>query len=129
MTVFDDVLAERAKQDEKWGEQNHPDADQTILARRERGDQYADPASIARRLAEEYEIPTAARAKFACQEKARQGRVTWFDILLEEVAELLEAIAAGDLEAIRDEVIDVTAVGHVWAEALDRRRWETVTRA
>lgn len=122
MTVFDDVLDERAAQDEKWGEQSHPDADPVILARRERGDHYAEPANIARRLAEEYEIPTAARAQLICQEKARQGRVTWFDILLEEVAELLEAIAGGDLEAIRDEVIDVTAVGVVWAEALDRRR-------
>jgi hypothetical protein len=91
------------------------------LARLDGGDSYADPVAVAWRLADEYGIPTAARAKFTCQAKARRGEVTWFDILLEEVAELLEAIVTRDPATIRGEAAQVAAVAVGWIEAIDRR--------
>jgi hypothetical protein len=31
--VIDEVLVERRRQDERWGEQNHPDVDQVLMTR------------------------------------------------------------------------------------------------
>lgn len=119
--VLIQVGDERAKQDTKWGEQNHPDADAVILARLDGGDAYADPAAVAWRLADEHGIPTAARAKFICRAKARRGEVTWADILTEEVAELVESIVTRDPATIRGELTQVAAVAVAWIEAIDRR--------
>lgn len=118
---FNEILTERALQEAKWGEQNHPDADPVILDRLDRNDHWADPLNVELRLADEYSIPHARAAKFTCQQKAAHGQVTWFDILLEEVAEVLEAIVTRNPETIREELVDVAAVCEVWAEALQRR--------
>ena len=64
------------------------------------------------RLAEHHEIPTAGRAKFICDESARRGGLTWAAILIEEVAEAIEAAAIyGDTsDEARSEVVQVAAV-------------------
>ncbi|WP_230685442.1 hypothetical protein, partial [Streptococcus pneumoniae] len=69
--------------DAKWGEQNHPDVDRVLT----------DRAGGCRpqRMAEEYGVPDATRAKAGCDAAAKIGQCTWAHILVEEVAEAIEA--------------------------------------
>src|SRR4051794_1223245 len=93
--VLQEVLAERIRQDEKWGEQNHPDGT-AITGDDER----------------------AVNARHVCQALASIGQGSWRDILWEEVA---EAFAEKDPAALRAELLQVAAVAVNWAEAIDRR--------
>lgn len=95
-----DVRREREAQDDKWGEQNHPDG--TGLAND-------------RQMAELF--------KHKCQAMARTGDVRWRDILLEEVMETLAE--TGD-KPLRNELVQVAAVAIAWIEAIDRRNAERV---
>lgn len=93
--VLGEVVGERKAQDEKWGEQNHPDGT---------GDQYMPHARFARSVADV---------------AAREGALTWKDILCEE---FYEALAEHDPEKLRTELVQVAAVATAWAEAIDRRQ-------
>jgi hypothetical protein len=95
-SALDEVWAERANQDDKWGEQNHPDG--TALTDVERVD--------------------AETARRACQQAARDGALTWRLVLEEEVR---EAYAEADPARLRTELIQVAAVALAWVEAIDRR--------
>jgi len=92
--VEGDVRREREAQDQKWGEQNHPDGT---------GD-----AQV-----------WADHARAVCQQAAANGSVTWKHILWEEVA---EAFAETDPAKLRTELIQVAAVAMTWVEAIDRRK-------
>jgi len=94
-SVLVDVMEERRRQDARWGEQNHPDGTGGI-GRRE----------------------VARRHREACDEATCFGRVTWRDILQEEVS---EAFAEDDPAKLRKELIQVAAVAVAWVEAIDRR--------
>ena len=96
--VLLEVAAERAAQDERWGEQNHPDG--TGPAH--------DP--IVGLLAD--------RARGLTTSAAEQGSLTWRHILREEYA---EAAAEADPAKLRAELVQVAAVAVAWIEALDRR--------
>ena len=50
----------------------------------------------------------------------KAGRVTYGHILVEEVCEVFEAAAEGDMVAVRKELVQVVAVGVAAIEALDR---------
>lgn len=93
--VLDEILDERARQDAKWGEQNHPD-----------GTGFAGSAR------------DADVARLECKRQFAEGTGTWLDILNEEVA---EAYAEKDPAKLRAELIQVVAVGVAWIEAIDRR--------
>jgi hypothetical protein len=115
--VLAEVAAERARQDAKWGEQNHPLVDQTlVLTKRD-----------SLRFAEEYEIPTATRARALCQIAARRGDVTWLHILIEEVSEFMEAAPSEvfDVAEARAEMLQVAAVAVAAIECIDRRAVES----
>lgn len=111
--VLDEVRAERARQDEKWGVQDHPDDDPTAwwYNSRDRG--------ARERRAAELEVPSEHRAQFLTESAARMRAVTWGHILVEELAEAVDAI--GDSSALRAELIQVAAVAVAWIEAIDRR--------
>lgn len=94
--VLSEVAAERARQDAKWGEQNHPDGT-------EDGAFFAERARLRKQL---------------CQEHAAAGTVTWRHILDEEVH---EAYTETDPAQLREELIQVAAVAVAWGEAIDRR--------
>ncbi len=94
--VADEVVAERARQDGRWGEQNHPDGT-------------GSPAQIA----------TGASTRQDCEAAAARGRLTWCDVLREEVA---EAFAESDPQLLRAELVQVAAVAMAWVEHLDRRQ-------
>lgn len=95
-TVLCDVLAERDRQDELWGQQNHKDG-----------------------TGSPWQQDMCAAAKADCERASRVGSLTWRQILWEEVA---EAFAERDPERLRAELIQVSAVAAGWAEAIDRRR-------
>lgn len=111
--VLGEVAQERAAQDAKWGEQNHPDVDVVIAGL---------PASQAPRYAAQfYRVPTAAAAKSETDAAARAGACSWAHIAVEELAEALEAAALGDLRALRAEALHLAAVCVQWVQAIDRR--------
>lgn len=89
------VRAERARQDELWGEQNHPDGTSAAM--------FEGAANDWRRIVK------AAAAK---------GKLTWRHILLEEA---YEALASDDPAELRTELVQVAAVAVAWIEAIDRR--------
>ncbi len=95
LTVLGEVAAERARQDEKYGEQNHRN-----------GTGYAF----------EHERGECRRA---CDAAFREEVGAWSDILLEEV---YEALAEANDARLREELIQVAAVAVSWVEAIDRRR-------
>lgn len=99
LAVLGEVRSERAAQDAKWGEQNHPDG----------------TGGRAARIA-------AVNARSACQEAAERGAVTWMHILREEVR---EAFAEEDQGRLREELAQVAAVAVGWIEHIDRRSGKT----
>ena len=92
--VLDEVRRERIRQDEKWGEQHHPDG-----------------TSEARQV-------HAILAKNATDNAAKNGTLSWLDILQEEA---FEASAETDQALLRAELIQVAAVAVAWVEDIDRR--------
>lgn len=99
--VFADIVAERERQETKWGEQNHPSTGGTF------------PAS----WREQYGVD-AEKWKSINDERVHYKQLGWDGILLEEV---LEALAEEDPERIREELVQVAAVCVNWLECLDRR--------
>ncbi|MEU6496420.1 MULTISPECIES: NUDIX hydrolase [unclassified Streptomyces] len=93
--VLSEVLAERIRQDEKWGEQNHNDG-------------------TGNKSQQDY----AEQARRWCQSAFGSGYGTWADVLAEEVA---EANAERDPARLRTELLQVAAVAVAWIEAIDRR--------
>jgi hypothetical protein len=104
--VLEEVAAERAAQDAKWGEQNHRDGtgwgtwpenptwDDLCLGSQEG----AELESMARQILE--------------------GHPSWVAILMEEVGEALEQ---SDPVKLRAELVQIAAVAVAWVEAIDRR--------
>lgn len=105
--VLAEVAAERARQNTKWGEQNHPDG----TGPEER------PLWISGASGRMTALDLAEVAKLSTDSLARRGEVAWTDILLEEV---FEALAEVDHSKLRAELIQVAAVAVQWAEAIDR---------
>lgn len=106
LAVLMEVANERARQDKKWGEQNHPSGT---------GDE--------RRMLRDTTLPTwgtvCYRATALTDRAAQNGSLTFLDILLEEVG---EAFSEHDDEGVRGELVQVAAVAVGWIEAIDRRR-------
>lgn len=98
MSTTQDVLIEvdleRSRQDEKWGEQNHPNG--TGLYQQE---------------------AAAERARRVCDRNFRSGCGTWADILREEFH---EALAEEDPARLREELLQVAAVAVAWIQKIDR---------
>lgn len=88
------IVRERERQDEMWGEQNHPDGTGRFLAKH------------------------ALWARQATERATEDGSLTWRHILWEEVG---EAFAESDPVALRKELAQVAAVALAWIEAIDRR--------
>lgn len=91
--VLVDVAAERRRQDEKWGQQDHPNGTGAFK-------------------------PEADAARERCERLFATGYPMWWPILLEEV---YEALAEEDPAALREELIQVAAVAVGWIECIDRR--------
>lgn len=99
------IVKERANQERKWGIQNHRS--------------FAKGVKTTVRLARYYKIPAPDEAKELYEKRAKSGRVSWMDILLEEVTELMES---SDDDELIEELIQVAAVAIAWAQCVARRR-------
>lgn len=98
-TILKEVGKERERQDKKWGEQNHP---------------LMHPETAFTK--EEYK-KTADLHKERCDDRAKAGIVSWYDILMEEV---YEVFAEEDIEKQKEELVQVAAVAVLIVECLDR---------
>jgi hypothetical protein len=107
ITPINDVLAERDKQDIKWGEQNHPNG--TGPTRMLLGTRDLNVICTFKDMADTLRDWTDDRAKV--------GILSFADILLEEV---FEALAEEDPAMLREELVQVAAVAVQWVEAIDR---------
>lgn len=94
VNVLGEVHQERYRQEEKWGQQNHPDGTGRL------GD-----------------VERAFDARLRCQQNSPDND-NWRDILDEEVK---EAFAEYHPDQIRAELVQVAAVAVAWIEAIDRR--------
>jgi len=111
LAVLREVTAERAAQDAKWGEQNHPDGTgENWVAKLHPALGWSPKLTAAQHA--------AWLARVACQRDAKKGTTTWTGIALEEVA---EAFAETDTAALRGELVQIAAVMVAWIEAIDRR--------
>lgn len=97
-SVLRAVWEEREAQDTKWGVQNHPDIYQSLY----------------------YPIESAERARALTNVRSAAKQISYADILLEEVAEAIEAAMEGDKNALIDELVQVAAVAVAWVEKIDR---------
>lgn len=96
-------IRERAAQDLKWGQSNHPDV----------------PAGVKFPCAF-FGIPSADAARLFCETAFRAGTGSLAHILLEEVSEAIED--AHDPVRLRAELVQVIAVATKWVEQIDRRK-------
>lgn len=106
--VAEEVAQERIRQDAKWGEQNHPSIHHKLVGS-------APATSVV------YGVPAASIARARCDAMDSVGAVTWAHILVEEVAEAVEAASISTAAELRTELIQVAAVCVAWVECLDRR--------
>lgn len=105
--VLGEVLAERARQDERWGEQNHPDMSGDSTTQCDARDMFA-------RWAQNYRDINSGQF----DPRDSDPRLDWTGILLEEV---YEALAEDDSAKLRSELVQVAAVAAAWIESIDRR--------
>ncbi|WP_329913026.1 hypothetical protein [Stenotrophomonas sp. SMYL82] len=108
-SVLAEVAQERARQEAKWGQQNHVDW---------------TPTSAATDLAGAWPAGVGDHFKFITDYKAKgvEGhRLGYFDILMEEVAEAHDEARDGNTKATRAELVQVAAVAVAWIECIDRR--------
>lgn len=120
-TALTEIADERGRQDAKWGEQNHPLVDPSVVEQPILALVSLSPA-YPWRLFEFYGLPDATIARSRCQLAATEGRSTWADILLEEYTEFLEAAGLGDDKGARAELVQLGAVVAAAIEAMDRRK-------
>ena len=117
--VFEAINAERRRQDEKWGEQNHPmipvDLEQEARAHN------TVPAFFACHV---LGIDDAKAARDECDRAHRLGYGTYTHIIIEELAEFIEAcVKHGEVsDEAWAELVQTVAVGVGMLEALDRKR-------
>lgn len=102
LAVLAEVAAERALQEAKWGQQNHPDAPTGIPF----------PSAF-------FGVLTEEAAKKHCEEAFRRGGGSYAHIFVEEVAEAITAVHKPEL--LREELVQCAAVAIAWIECMDRR--------
>jgi hypothetical protein len=107
--VYNEIYQERLKQDNKWGEQNHPCLDQVLLNR--------PGGCTPQRMCENYEIPTEERAKYLTDICAQDESITYAHIAIEEMC---EAVSQFDTVKRREELVQLAAVVVAWIEKIDR---------
>lgn len=109
--IINAVVRERIAQIHKWGLQRHPTLDPIIAAL------HLTP----QRHFEEFELPTAERAKYLCDYADSQVQITWTHIAVEELSEAVEAaVLHGEHSTeLRTELVQLAAVVFAWIESID----------
>lgn len=109
MNVYDEIQAERQRQNKKWGEQNHSCLNQKLLN--------TENDCTPEKMCEHYEIPSENRAKFMCDIAFENGNGTYAEIAIEEMSEIVSEF---DPIKRREEIIQLAAVCVAWVEKIDR---------
>lgn len=112
MSVYEEVQTERVRQNEKWGEQNHPIIDPDTFT-------HGGVSFAGREVCEWYGVPSEKDACEAYECAVSRGDVAWADVLIEELAEALEAATRSESEA-RAELVQLAAVAIAAVECIDR---------
>lgn len=99
LPVYQQIKAERDRQDEQWGESNHASGT---------GIQYIDDANIARIMLDCANI---------------QGEETWQIILRKW---FFKAVSSPDSTTLRKRLVQVAAVAVAWIECIDRKAGSNV---
>lgn len=115
LAVLQEVREERARQNAKWGEQNHPS---TAPVPSITVNSTSIPAVTSLLTRAYYGLKTAGACKDIVDAHARNGTLTFGDIHAEELAEALECENEVDM---RRELVQLAAVTVAWIEAIDRR--------
>ena len=100
-TIFEEILAERKRQDEKWGEQNHPMLEKELV-------------DVKGHVVPSKDILLCQLRHCQLRNSCKPNR---FDILFEEIC---EAFIETDPAKQREEMIQVAAVAVCIIEYLDR---------
>ena len=103
--VLSEVAEERRRQDQKWGEQNHPDTDW-----------FSSQAQCV-----DLDLPFECDIKELNADAVVEGKLTWVHILAEEFAEAAAAACDKPVAELRKELIQVAAVAVAWVECIDRK--------
>jgi hypothetical protein len=98
--ILQEISRERIRQNEKWGEQNHPIINEGEFD-----------------LFHNYGIIDEETAKTYCEDGVKDGDLCWANILVEEVS---EALCAPNKELMREELVQCAAVIVAMIESLDR---------
>lgn len=101
--VLAEVFDERERQEQKWGEQNHPDGTGPDVELNTVYGAYMDQLADGHKLDTDY--------------ASKMGELTYKDIFLEEV---FEALSEEDQEKLREELVQAAAVAVAWVEKIDR---------
>lgn len=96
--VLREIFNERVRQNDLWGEQDHPHAFSQA----------------------DYFAIDADEAKEQYSRRFEKGQGSWADILLEEFYEAIDEAKAGDIPKLREELIQVAAVCVNWIQCIDR---------
>lgn len=119
--ILGEILMERHRQDRKYGEQNHPDLPPSIVGR-------ITGTVLSYKAAEHFGIPAEPDAQKACEGAFKSGYGNWGNILVEELAEVIEAAAMADSKGLREELVQVAGVCVAWIECIDRRTENAKTK-
>ena len=92
--IVEDIRAERARQDARFGKQMHPNGTSVKYK------------------------PLADSARNATRKAELEGQQTWFNITREE---FWESMAETDPAALRAELIQLISVGVAWVECIDEQ--------
>lgn len=109
LTVIHEIAVERGRQEQVWGEQNHPDGT---------GTDWVSGIIPAYGWKDPVAAHVADLAKRDCKQAATRGTQTWLKIAREEMA---EAFAETDPDKLRIELVQTAAVLVNWIQAIDRR--------
>lgn len=92
-SVMKEVADERARQDRRYGEQNHGNGTSVVYKSMEDS------------------------ARNSCRKASESGSLSWFHILREV---FWETTSKSDRVALRANLVKLVAVGVAWIEAIDR---------
>lgn len=105
LALLGKVGQEMQRQQDKWGEQNHPSwlLDDVFMICEEHG----------------IELSTDM-AKGLCDERLDASVCSWQDILNEEVLEARDEAINDNQEALKEELIQIAAVALSWVQSIER---------
>ena len=99
--AYADIIAEEMRRQlDKWGIQN--------------------PPSYTSHSTAQFLARQSDQLRETCENKHNIGRLSWTDILLEEVGEAMQEAVNGDIAKLRAELIQVAAVCGSWIASIDR---------